>query len=222
MNFDGGSQFSWLSLRYFLTFFFLFLIFLSSHNERTLALLHLSLFFFFFLHPRKKNARVWVCVRGGRWEVSLCVCACVCIGQKRKLTLLSFRLAEVGWARHEKRRKQLLLEHPKQMPQTLGSFSFFLFFSGGEVWIKTNVSVREKEVEEEKGQSRLDESNFQRFWRQLSTSPLLFFVCVCVCDLLTRSTKICDNPLRELVRTFYMDALTVCRRRRTGTRAVRK
>jgi len=57
----------------------------------------------------------------------------VCIGEKRKLTLLSFRSAEVGRARHGKKEADnYFLEHPKQMPHTLGSFS------GGEARIKTD------------------------------------------------------------------------------------
>lgn len=57
-------------------------------------------------------------------------CVCVCLGQKRKLTLLSFRLADVGWVRHEKEGSKELLSNTLNRCHTLGSFS------GGEVRIK--------------------------------------------------------------------------------------
>lgn len=86
----------------------------------------------------------------------MCVCVLgkdVCIGQKRKLTLLSFRLTEVGWARHGKKEADNYFSNtPKQMPHTLGSFS------GGEARIKMNFFCS-------RGNTvlSLDESNFHSF-----------------------------------------------------------
>ena len=106
-----------------------------------------SYFLFFFISLSFFKKKKCVCLLGRD----------VCIGQKRKLTLLSFRLTEVGWARHGKKEADNYFSNappppPQQMPHTLGSFS------GGEVRIKTNFFCS-------RGNTvlSLDESNFHSF-----------------------------------------------------------